>query len=79
MTSVYSDPNIHIAVSSKCHLFCYRLALAALHFNENTRRMQAVTKTGNLRYAMSFPKAKKGEGIAREVKIDQTFGKECLC
>ena len=50
-------------------IFFFRLALAALHFNENTRRRQAVTKTGELHYSVSFPKAKKGEGIAREVKM----------
>ena len=55
--------------------FVFRLALAAIHFNENCGRAQAVTKTGELRYTVSFPKAKKGEGVAKEVKVDQSFGK----
>ena len=57
-------------------MFCtFRLALAAIHFNENSGRAQAVTKSGELRFAVSFPKAKKGEGVAKEVKVDQSFGK----
>lgn len=50
-----------------CSLY-FRLYLAALHFNENSQRKQATTKTGNAMYAVSYPKARKGEGVAKEVK-----------
>ena len=36
------------------------MQLAALHFNENTNRKQAVTKQGTKRYNVAFPKYKKG-------------------
>ena len=62
-----SDP-LFIAVSRKYNFF-FQACFSSPSFQRNTRIRQAVTKTGELRYAMSFPKAKKGEGIAREVKM----------
>ena len=38
----------------------YRLMTAALHFNENAGREQAVNWEGNLEYKIVFPKYKKG-------------------
>ncbi|XP_052692675.1 uncharacterized protein LOC128170935 [Crassostrea angulata] len=38
-----------------------RLCVSALHFNENGRRHQAVTKEGASQWQLSFPKGKKGE------------------
>lgn len=55
-------------------MFC-RITLAALHFNENGMRDQAVTKAGNKRYSIVFPKFKKGGYTVREVKVDCTYGK----
>lgn len=52
----------------------FRLALAAMHFNENTGRTQAVTKAGELQWRISFPKSRRGEAVAKEVKTDQTYG-----
>ena len=51
--------------------FC-RLTLAALHFNENACRDQAITKDGSRQWRIS---SRLGEAIAKEVKIEQTFGK----
>ena len=45
-----------------------------MHFNENAGRAQAVTKTGELQWTVSFPKSRHGEGVAKEVKSDQTYG-----
>lgn len=50
-----------------------RLFLAAMHFNENSSRQQSMTKDGNKQYAVSYPKGRGGEGVAKEVKVDQTF------
>lgn len=50
-----------------------RLYLAALHFNENVARPQSRTKEGEQQYCVSYPKGRKGEGVAKEVKVDQTF------
>ena len=52
-----------------------RLQLAALHFNENSSREQAVTKDGKERYNINFPKFKKGGYIVRKVKVEPTHGK----
>ena len=49
-----------------------RLALAALHYNENAGRKQAVTKE---RYDILFPKYKKGGYIVRKVTVDPTYSK----
>ncbi|CAN7995733.1 unnamed protein product [Ixodes hexagonus] len=41
-----------------------RTYLAALHYNENAGRPQAVTKDGELVWVIKFPKAKKGAVVA---------------
>ena len=46
-----------------------------MHFNENSNRPQAITSEGSKQYIVSYPKAKGGEGTAKEVKVQQTFGK----
>lgn len=51
----------------------FRLFLAALHFNENSARQQSRTKEGDKQYVVSYPKGRGGEGVANEVKVDQTF------
>ena len=56
-------------------LFVDRLALAALHFNENASRKQAVTLKGEEHYDILFPKYKKGGHIVRKVTVDPTYGK----
>ncbi|XP_048037922.1 uncharacterized protein LOC125263095 [Megalobrama amblycephala] len=50
-----------------------RLYLAALHYNENIGHPQATTAAGQPQFKMTFPKAKKGEYRAREVKTHETF------
>ena len=57
------------------HILIYRLWLAALHFNENTQRTQAVTKEGKARYIIVFPKYKRGEYTVRKIFVDSTYGK----
>ena len=44
-----------------------RLQLAALHFNENTNRVQAVTKQGTKRYDLVFPKYKKEDYMVKKI------------
>lgn len=50
-----------------------RLYIAALHFNENSYRDQAVNKNGEPIYSISYPKGRKGVGIPKEVKVQQTY------
>ena len=52
-----------------------RLQLAALHFNENTNRKQAVTKQGTKQYNVAFPKYKKGGYTIKKVLVNATYGK----
>lgn len=56
-------------------LYITRIQLAALHFNENAHREQAVTKAGEPRYDIVFPKYKKGGYIVKKVTNDPTYGK----
>lgn len=44
-----------------------------MHFNENSRREQSKTREGVGQYSVSFPKARKGEPVIKEVKAEQTF------
>jgi hypothetical protein len=46
-----------------------------MHFNENANREQATTLEGELRYAVGFTKAKKGEPSVKIIKPAATFSK----
>lgn len=50
-----------------------RLLLAALHYNENSDRLQAVTKDGRPCYTIRFPKFKKGEYSVQKEKTSATY------
>ncbi len=54
-------------------IFTFRVHLAALHFNENSNRDQATTKAGDPRYAISYPKFKKGLPTVRIIKVPITY------
>ena len=58
-------------------MYFTRIQLAALHFNENAHRDQAITKAGELRYDIVFPKFKKGGYVVKKVTKDPTYGKNC--
>ncbi|KAM7290133.1 uncharacterized protein ISCGN_002899 [Ixodes scapularis] len=49
-----------------------RTYLAALHYNENAGRPQAVTKKGEKMWVIKYPKAKKGPTVAKR-KTDCTY------
>lgn len=53
----------------------HRIQLAALHFNENSSRDQAVTKGGDRRFDIVFPKYKKGGHVVKKVTKDPTYSK----
>lgn len=46
-----------------------------MHLNKNYSRPQAGTSTGSAQFRVSYPKARKGEGVAKEVKVNATYGK----
>ena len=53
----------------------FRLYLAALHYNENSTRLQAVTVDGRPRFTLRFPKSKKGDYSIRKEQSKATYGK----
>lgn len=59
---------------SMLFFFLLRLMVAALHFNENTSRVKAATKEGNIQYKISFPNFKHGEYSVRKKMVDSTYG-----
>ena len=73
---MYITCNRYISLPSKI-LLCM-LQLAALHFNENASRGQAVTRQGKEQFSITFPKYKKGEYIVKKVLKDPTYGNYIL-
>ena len=57
------------------HNIDFRLMLAALHFNENVNKEQAVTADGTPRWKVSYPKYKKGKEVVTKVTTKVTYGK----
>ncbi|XP_049516299.1 uncharacterized protein LOC125942187 [Dermacentor silvarum] len=51
-----------------------RTALAALHYNENADKGQAVTLSGELRWKVKHPKARNGEASVSSIKQEPTYG-----
>ena len=46
-----------------------------MHYNENSARKQATTSEGKLRWAVSYPKALKGErAVAKPLKEKPSYG-----
>jgi len=50
-----------------------RILIAALHFNENSQRPQAVTRNDQLQWSVSFPKARSGQAVVKPVTVPATF------
>ncbi len=44
-----------------------------MHFNENVNRPQAMNQQGEPMYSVSLAKNRRGEGVAKEVKVKQSF------
>lgn len=61
-----------VLVSSTIIIF--RVLLAAIHQNENTERRQAITKGGDLRWKVAYPKAKKGDHTLKAVMDTCSYG-----
>ena len=50
-----------------------RTALAAMHWNANTKRLQAKTFDGTLRYQVDFKKANAGAPTVRQIKEQTSY------
>lgn len=55
-----------------------RTLLAVMHFNENAGREQQHTEAGEARYAINFPKWKKGGYSVKKVLAEPKYGEDCL-
>ena len=64
---------LHVKII-KTYLSVTRLWLAALHYNENSKRAQAVKKDGTGRNRIVFPKYKVGGHTLRRIPTESTFG-----
>ena len=72
----FVDPRVqHIYSVHHCRVLYNQATVAALHFNENSGRDQAVTKEGKERYNILFPKFKKGGYIVRKLTVQPTYSK----
>ena len=47
--------------------------MAALHFNENYQRPQAMTASGSERIRIVYPKHKQGEFTPKPVPVTKTY------
>ncbi|CAG2211670.1 unnamed protein product [Mytilus edulis] len=65
----FAPKSTHFSLQMRARLF-----LSVLHFNKNTSRSQATTTEGRPQFSISYPKGRKGDAIAKEVKVKQTFG-----
>lgn len=55
-----------------------RLLIAAMHFNENYGRAQAITKAGKERIRIIFPKQKQGDFTPKIVPVAKTYSKPMI-
>ena len=67
---------MHVLVEMMGVWCCCRLYLAALHFNENSDREQAVDKEGKPRFSVRFPKFKKGGYSVHKEMANPTYGRQ---
>ncbi|XP_042149627.1 uncharacterized protein LOC121837854 [Ixodes scapularis] len=51
-----------------------RTRVAALHYNENGSREQAITQAGEMKWKLKSPKARKGHHTAHPEKTQATYG-----
>lgn len=56
------------------HCSACRHTLAALHFNENRGRSQALDRVGEPAFTIKYPKFKHGGFTARRVPRQPTYG-----
>ncbi len=74
----FNDQYILWLFLSSCNNFAIlitsRTFLAALHWNENGNRPQAVKKDGTGQYKVAYPKPKEGDFVVKKVLTECTYG-----
>ncbi|VDI06288.1 Hypothetical predicted protein [Mytilus galloprovincialis] len=58
---------------NQLNYICLICGCAALHFNENSHREQAVTKDGRARYKIVYPKFKKEDYSVKRILVDCSY------
>ena len=64
--------------SKNCSVYSYlsiRLLIAAMHYNHNSSRKQAVTKKGQLQWKKSHPRGRGGEAVVSPILTPIDYGK----
>ena len=56
-------------------LIYIRLLIAAMHYNHNSARKQAVTKKGELQWKKSHPRGRGGEPVVSPILTPIDYGK----
>ena len=72
-------PGHKLSIYSYIRFNLHRLIIAAMHFNENFGREQAITKSGKEQMRLTFSKQKPGECTPKIVTVPPTFSKTNLC
>lgn len=52
-----------------------RTHLAILHYNENSKREQAITREGAKQWKLKTTKARKGHQTVCPIKVEPTYGR----
>ena len=50
--------------------------MAAMHYNGNGGRQQAISPGGSKKYRIAFPKYKEGGHTVQKVLVEPSFGKD---
>ena len=67
--------NFEVALLSETFsIHCFRMSLSAIHYNENSDRLQEVTADGRPKYIVKYSKSKKGFHSLIPVKTVATYG-----
>ena len=61
-------------LSETFSIHCFRLCLTAIHYNENSGRLQKVTADGRPKFSIKYPKSKNGGHSLIPVKSAATYG-----
>lgn len=74
--NVFTVTSMCVDAYFKSLCICFRLLLAAFHYNENSNRPAKKDAEGAVKYSVHFPKAKRGEYSLKMLKENPTYGEQ---